>query len=223
MDKIKLVLIASGGGTDAYAIMKAYRDGFMPNVSLEALISTKEGAGCLDKAKSLGIPTFVIDRKEVGSKRNFNKQLTLKLNSLGCDLLFLVGCIVKIEPMTAISIYNIHPADTHKFGGNGMYGLKVHERVLAEVQDLIARGKKSYDDDFFTYPTVHEAVLDYDSGQPLLSVTVKIPDLIIFELINEGISLTEAARLLQEHVLPFEWAILPTAVNIAAMKILNVQ
>ena len=221
MKEIKLVLIASGGGTDAYAIMKAYCDGFMPNVSLEALISTKEGAGCLDKAKSLGIPTFVIDRKDISSKRDFNKQLTLKLNSLGCNLLFLVGCIVKIEPMTAISIYNIHPADTQRFGGNGMYGLKVHEKVLAEVGDLIARGKKSQDDEFFTYPTVHEAVVDYDSGQPLISVAVQIPYLIIYKLINKDIDITEAAKLLQEHVLPYEWAILPTAVNIAAKKMLD--
>jgi len=222
MDKIKLVLIASGGGTDAYAIMKAYSDGFIPNVSLEALISTKEGAGCLEKAESLGIPTVVIDRKEVGSKRNFNKQLNLKLNSLGCELVFLVGCVVNIEPITAISMYNIHPADIQKFGGKTMYGLKVHEKVLAEICDLIERGKKSEDDEFFTYPTVHEAISDYDSGAPLISISVRIPYAIIFRLINNDIDLIEAAKLLQRYVLPFEWAILPTAVNIAAMKILTV-
>lgn len=222
MEKIKLVLIASGGGTDAYAIMKAYCDGFIPNVSLEALISTKEGAGCLEKAESLGIPTVVIDRKDVGSEDAFNQLLLLTLNRFGCRLLFLVGCVVKIKPMRFIDTYNIHPADTQKFGGNTMYGLKVHERVLAEVKDLIIRGKKNDGDEFFTYPTVHEAISDYDSGQPLLSVAVRIPYLIIYQLINESISLTEAAKLLQEHVLPYEWAILPTAVNIAAMKILTV-
>jgi folate-dependent phosphoribosylglycinamide formyltransferase PurN len=53
--KVKTVLIASGGGTDANAIMEAYRVGFIPNIELVGLLSTKAGAGCLDKAKNNSI------------------------------------------------------------------------------------------------------------------------------------------------------------------------
>jgi phosphoribosylglycinamide formyltransferase-1 len=219
--KVKTVLIASGSGTDANAIMQAYCSGCIPNADIKALISTKDDAGCIDKAIANNIPFTTISRRAAKSNEHFNDMLADYLSVLGCELVFLVGCVVKIFPIPGIDIYNIHPADPQNFGGNGMYGLKVHERVLIHVEDLIARGKKNVDDDFFTYPTVHQADFNYDSGQSLISASVKIPKAIIAQRINKEIELTEAAELLQKHVLPYEWMILPTAVKMAAQKILS--
>lgn len=221
IQKVKTVLIASGGGTDAYAIMKAYSQGYLPNVSIEALISTKEGAGCLEKAEEFGIKTIVIDRKKLGHDIDFNHALSRELRRLQCKLVFLVGCVVHICPEDYCVIYNIHPADIVKFGGKGMYGLKVHERVLENVLDLIVRGKGDVRDNiFYTYPTVHVVTKDYDSGDPLMTVAVQIPfDLLYTLVVYKTIDIKEAAKRLQEHVLPYEWAMLPAAVNIAALKI----
>jgi phosphoribosylglycinamide formyltransferase-1 len=222
IQKVKTVLIASGSGTDAFAIMDAYSQGFLPDVSIEALISTKEGAGCLEKAEKFGIKTIVIDCKKVVSWIDFNKLLSMEINRLGCKLIFLVGCIVRIYPSDFYSMYNIHPADPVKFGGNGMYGLYVHEKVLEHAIDLIVRGKKQIDDIFYTYPTVHEVAKEYDSGDPLMSVAVQIPFEILYALVvYKNVSLKEAAKRLQEHVLLYEWTMLPTAVNLAALKILK--
>ncbi len=218
MNKVSTILIASGGGTDANAIMEAYKKGFIPEILLKKLISTKEGAGCLEKAKNFGIETTVIDRKELGSQ-GFNRELLRQIPFCGCELVFLVGCIVKIAPMLGVSTYNIHPADIEKFGGKGMYGLAVHEKVLSEVLDLISRGKKSPDDRFFTYPTVHEVISEYDSGAPLLVGSVEIPKVIVTGLFYKQIRLQQAAQLLQKVVLPYEWMMLPTAVKMAAKKI----
>jgi phosphoribosylglycinamide formyltransferase-1 len=218
--KVNTVLIASGSGTDANAIMQAYRDGFIPNIELKALISTKKGVGCLEKAAALDVKSVVVSRIMAGTTEKFNKKLAKYLKALDCELVFLVGCVIKIFPIAGIDIYNIHPADPQNFGGNGMYGLKVHERVLIHVEDLIARGKKTVDDDFFTYPTVHQADFNYDSGQSLISASVRIPKALVVQRINKEIELTEAAELLQKHVLPFEWMILPTAVKMAAQKII---
>lgn len=219
--KVATVLIASGGGTDANAIMAAYRQRAIPNVYLKALISTKEGAGCLEKAKAWDIPGIVIDRKEAGSYIQFCRLLTAKLKELECELVFLVGCVVRIDPIKGMDMYNIHPADPHDFGGNGMYGLGVHERVLTSIEDQIRRGKRRVDDRFFTYPTVHEAVLEYDSGQPLLTASVEIPLWLIADRLAGKMTLSEAAAALQHHVLPYEWLLLPTAVRVAAQQILK--
>ncbi|MFZ2310307.1 MAG: formyltransferase family protein [Patescibacteria group bacterium] len=219
--KVNTVLIASGSGTDANAIMQAYSSGYIPNVDIKALISTKDDAGCIDKAIANNISFTTISRRDARSNERFNGMLAEYLSALHCELVFLVGCVVKIFPISGVDIYNIHPADPQNFGGNGMYGLKVHERVLIHVEDLIARGKKTIDDDFFTYPTVHEADFNYDSGQSLINASVKIPKAIIVQRINKEIELTEAAELLQKHVLPYEWMILPTAVTMAAQKILS--
>ncbi len=225
MKKAKLVLIASGSGTDASAIMDAYLAGFMPNVKLDSLVSTKEGAGCLEKAKKREIPYKTIvcqNGKDEAELKNFNQKLKKYLKSNKVDLVFLVGCIIKIFPVSGVDIYNIHPADPGKHGGYGMYGLLVHKRVIREVEDVISRGKKTLDRSFYTFPTVHRADLEYDSGDPILKGWVKIPEEIIFDYVyNREISLEEAAKILQKEVLQNEWMMLPAAVNMAAQRILS--
>ncbi len=216
--KVNTVLIASGSGTGANAIMEAYSKDFIANISLKKLISTKHGVACLEKAKNFGIETSVIDRKDLGA-HDFNHALLKEVRALDCKLIFLVGCVVHVTPIAGVNIYNIHPADIDNFGGNKMYGLEPHKKVLLNVLDLISRGKRSYDDRFFTYPTIHEVNREYDSGERLLVASVEIPKSIIKDLFFKNIKIEEAARFLQEEVLPYEWMILPTAVKMAATKI----
>lgn len=217
---VNTVLVASGSGTDAEAIMKAYASGCIPNINLVALISTKQGAGCIEKALNLGVQHIVVARKGK-TLDSFNDELRLMLSSLQAELVFLVGCIVKVYPIEGMAIYNIHPADPHKHGGDNMYGPEVHRRVIREVEDLIRRGKKQKDDRFFSYPTIHEAVLEYDSGEILIQGCVEIPSSIITRYMEGEIKIDEAAGLLQKTVLPYEWIILPPAVQMAAKKIID--
>lgn len=223
MKKVNTVLIASGNGTDANAIMEAFSKGLIPNINLAALVSTKRDAGCIEKAKALSIPTVIIDRVEAGSTEKFNKILGDFLYNSPRKLVFLVGCIVKVNPIPGIKIYNIHPADPYRFGGNKMYGLKVHEKVIEDVEDLISRGRKKIGDKFYSFPTVHEALLEYDSGEHLLRASVEIPKILIKAKVNGLITLAEAAERLQKIVLPYEHLMLPLAVRIAAQQILDAE
>jgi len=219
--KVKTALIASGSGTDAYSIMTAYNNKQMPGIDLRFLISTKSEAGCLDKARSCKIQSIVLDKKEVGSTRAFDQKLSVILSIDDIQLVFLVGCIVKIPHVPGVKFYNIHPADTETAGGLGMYGLKPHKQVLTDIADLIVRGKKTMNDKFYTTPTVHEVEEKYDSGQYLLKMNVEIPRTIIYDFIHNPESSDDAASRLQQHVLPYEWMMLPLAVNAAAKKILE--
>ena len=215
-EKIRIALIASGSGTDAYAIMSAKN--YLSEVDIQLLISTKKEAGCLDKAAQCHIPSVVIDRRELGSEP-FNRELFKVLRKENIELIFLVGCIVKIPSILDVVIYNIHPANIERFGGRGMYGLEPHKKVLLEIEDQIRRGRKTVEDKFYTEPTVHEAVQKYDEGQYLLKLQVEIPPEIILGFINKDFGLEEAAGLLQKHVLPYEWMMLPLAVKAAANKL----
>lgn len=220
-EKVKLVLIASGSGTDAEAIMKAERAGFLPNVEIVGLISTTANVGCIYKAQNYQIPFFVVSHELYRKKKEFNYPIRSTLRKLNAELVFLVGCIHPIPVMDGVDMYNIHPADIRKHGGKGMYGLHTHAHVLREILDLIKRGKKNVNDRFFTHPTVHEVIEEYDKGAPLLAQNVEIPNWIILELVKQNLVALEAASHLQKHVLPYEWEMLPTAVNIAARKILD--
>lgn len=216
--KVNLILVASGGGTDARAIMKAYKNGFLPNVKIIALVSTKENAGCLEEAKKLGLETHVIGRKDI-SLDEFNANFFNYALTKEAEMIFLVGCLVKIYPIDGIAMYNIHPADPELFGGDGMYGTEVHEFVLRHIEDRIYRGKAKRTNRFTTTPTVHEADMQYDSGQILAQSHIDIP-ISIIKLFMDG-DPTAGGNALQQHVLPFEWEMLPGAVNLAALKILQ--
>lgn len=221
MRKVKVALIASGGGTDALSIMNAFNRGEIINIELKLLISTKKDAGCLEKATHCNIPAISIDRKEAGSSEAFNRALRYVLVSGEIEMIFLVGCIVKIEPIEGVAIYNIHPANLEKCGGRGMYGLEPHKKVLLEIKDLIKRGRRTATDRFYTEPTVHEVSGEYDSGEYLLKLNLEIPKKIIADFMENPNRIEEAAKRLQEYVLPYEWQILPLAVKVAAAKILE--
>lgn len=220
---VKLALVASGSGTDADSIMKAWRAGCIPEVEDILLISTKEGAGCLTKARDLGVDTIVVPCKGPSEIGDFNRNLKTVLQNAGINLVFLVGCVHKVFTIDGIPIYNIHPADPQKHGGDKMYALAVHEHVLDEIGDVIERGRALISAiRFFTYPTVHEVDYGgYDTGKVLLRQSVEIPQRIIKEYYEGTVDPKEAAEALQKHVLPYEWLMLPPAVCMAARRILE--
>lgn len=221
--KINLALIASGSGTDADSIMEAWEAGCIPEINPPLLISTKKGAGCLEKAQSRGLGSYVLDYKDYDGPDQFNRRLGDLLRRTFTDLIFLVGCIVKIYPIEGpiegIDMYNIHPADPVKHGGDKMYGLAVHRHVLEEIKDQVYRGKKKATDPFYTYPTVHEASEDYDGGNLLLRQAVQIPHSIVNEVCQGSKDSQKTAKDLQDLVLPYEWLMLPAAVRMAARRI----
>jgi phosphoribosylglycinamide formyltransferase-1 len=214
-------IIASGSGTDANAVMSAYNIGFMPEIADLILISTKIGAGCLAKADNCKIKNIVIECKTKQDVPDFNQRLDQYVKGHNIQLIILAGCIWEIYPIAGVLMINIHPADTLEYGGRHMYGLKVHERVLSDIMDVIYREIKKPKDDFETCVTVHEVGFPIDQGPVIMRAPVKIPHGIITGLNNGTFSLKEAAEKLQKHVLEYEWIFLPAGVRAAARKILD--
>ena len=167
----------------------------------------------------------MIARKDYESPESFNEAVREYLLEVGAELVFLVGCVHNIYPIEGISMYNIHPADPENHGGWNMYSLNPHRRVLLEIIDKIERGKANIYDRFFTFPTIHEVTEQYDSGEPFLQAKVEVPTDIIVSIIENVMSKESvdaaASRLQQEVVLPNEWLMLPTAVKMAAKKIID--
>ena len=124
-----LVIFASGNGTNAQRIMEYFRDSIEVRVVL--VLSNNPGAYVLERAEKFGIPARIFDRKEFYETENIRKELEEKETSL----IVLAGFLWLI-PRYLLNAYNgriinIHPALLPKYGGKGMYGLRVHEAVLA--------------------------------------------------------------------------------------------
>lgn len=214
-------IIASGGGTDAHAVMSAYNIGFIPELTDLRLISTKTGAGCLKKAENQKIDSLVIECRNKEEVPDFNRRLHRYIKENNIQLIILAGCVWELYPVEGVLMINIHPADTQKHGGRHMYGLKVHERVLSDIMDIIYREIKKPGDDFETCVTIHEVGFPIDQGPIILKAPVKIPHDVIIGLHSGSLSLKDASEKLQKHILEYEWILLPAGVRAAARKIMD--
>lgn len=129
MNKIKLAVFASGGGTNCENIIRYFKDSDKVKVAL--VVANKVGIPALEKAERLGVPTSVLPKADLN-----RKEILLPLmKEYSIDFIVLAGFLLVI-PDFLINEYdhriiNLHPALLPKFGGIGMYGHHVHEAVKA--------------------------------------------------------------------------------------------
>lgn len=165
--RIAILVSGKGRGSNMAALVEACRDGRIDGEVVLA-IGTREDMPALQRAQSLNVPVEVINPKQFGSDEEYGQALLASLERAGADLICLAG-YMRLLPLNVVRHYprrilNIHPALLPEFGGQGMYGLHVHEAVLAS-------GVKE------TGCTVHFVDEQYDTGTILLQTKVPVePD-----------------------------------------------
>ncbi|MBT8235346.1 MAG: phosphoribosylglycinamide formyltransferase [Bacteroidia bacterium] len=125
--KKKLVLFASGSGTNVEAIANYFQD--HPDVSISAVLTNKRDAKVIDRCNRLNISVLYFN-KWAFYRSDTVLEILRKLNP---DLIVLAGFMWKV-PKSIVQafegrILNIHPALLPKYGGKGMYGMHVHTAV----------------------------------------------------------------------------------------------
>ena len=154
-----LALFASGNGTNVQQICEY----FAGNESIRpvVLFCNNPKAGVLERAKKLNLPVVLINRKKLTDAAFMQEAL----HRYAVDALVLAGFLALVPPFLVEEysghIYNIHPALLPKFGGKGMYGMHVHEAVVA------AGEKKSG-------ITVHLVNECYDQGEILFQASCPV-------------------------------------------------
>lgn len=122
-----IVLFASGSGSNVENIVQYFRD--KPQIRIVAVLTNRSDAKVLDRCNRLHINALYFN-----STAFYETDCVLGiLESLRPDLIVLAGFLWKI-PENLIrkfpnQIVNIHPALLPKYGGKGMYGMRVHEAV----------------------------------------------------------------------------------------------
>lgn len=154
----KLVVFASGGGGNFLALIKSQQ---RFDYSISMLVVDRM-CGAIDKAKQNNIPYFLIERK--GDKENFFKELNRVLPN-DIDLIVLAGFMPILNDefcrLWDGKIINTHPSLLPKYGGKGMYGVKVHEAVMKA-------GEKE------TGCTVHFVDKGVDTGKIILQAKISV-------------------------------------------------
>jgi len=146
---MNIILFASGTGSNVYNIIQYFKSNDLINVV--AVLCNKAGAGALNHAKNAGIPTLTFSKEEFDNSIKVEEFLAERK----VDLVILAGFLLKV-PQSLIDLYpnkiiNVHPALLPDYGGKGMYGMNVHNAVIA------AKEKKSG-------ITIHLVNERYDEG-----------------------------------------------------------
>ena len=135
LNKAKICVLVSGGGTNLGALIAAERDGIIKSGKISLVISNKPDAYALTRAKNADIPTAVFEKKAYPTAEAFEADVMAKIDAEGIDIIVLAGfmCILseKFTSHYKDRIINVHPSLIPSFCGAGFYGLKVHEAALA--------------------------------------------------------------------------------------------
>ncbi|MCX6287112.1 MAG: phosphoribosylglycinamide formyltransferase [Bacteroidetes bacterium] len=123
-----IAILASGSGTNAQRISEYFAG--HPAIKVKMVLSNKPDAYVLTRARQLGIPHQVFDRRAF-YETNIIAEL-LKKSEISYIILagFLWLIPVNLLETYPHKIINIHPALLPKYGGKGMYGERVHEAVI---------------------------------------------------------------------------------------------
>ena len=158
MTKTKIAIFVSGRGSNAKAIIEQ-ESNFNYEVAL--MVSSKENALALELAKSLNIPTLILNKQDFQNTTN----LLDNLSKFNIELIALAGFLWMI-PKYLIQAYpnkvvNIHPSLLPKYSGKGMYGMHVHEAVVANKEKESGL-------------TIHLVNEEYDKGEILYQETIPL-------------------------------------------------
>lgn len=161
---IRLGVLISGGGSTLLNFLSKIAAG---ELSAEVPLVVASRADCVGvaRARSAGLVCEVVERKSFSSTAEFSRAIFDHCRHNRVDLVTLAGFLNLIEvPQDFLyRVTNIHPALIPSFCGQGFYGHKVHEAVLA-------RGAK------VSGCTVHFADNQYDHGPIIVQSCVAVAE-----------------------------------------------
>jgi phosphoribosylglycinamide formyltransferase-1 len=158
---VRLAVFASGSGTTFAALADAAARGALGTTEVALLVTDRPDAGATARAEKRGIETA---RTDPGADDHAASLLRL-LDAHAIDFVALAGYLRKVPPPVVEAfrerMLNTHPALLPAFGGQGMYGGRVHAAVL----DYGAR---------WTGATIHLVEEEYDTGPVVLQQPVPV-------------------------------------------------
>lgn len=163
-NKQRLAIFCSGTGSNFRVLLREIRERGLP-AEIALCLSNRSQCGAFDFAREHGIETLHLSEKQFECPEAFAAAMVDALRERSIDVVLLAGYMRKVpEAVTAAypdRILNIHPALLPKFGGEGMYGLHVHQAVIDAGEAESGA-------------TVHLVNEEYDKGRIVLQRTVPV-------------------------------------------------
>jgi phosphoribosylglycinamide formyltransferase 1 len=161
---LRIGVLASHEGTTLQAILDACAEGEITG-RVVVVISNNSDSGALRRARAAGAEAVHLSSKTHPEPGALDAAVSHALAQNQVDVVMLAGYMKKLAPALLEHyrgrILNTHPALLPKFGGHGMYGMRVHEAVLAAGETESG-------------PSVHLVDAEYDTGRVLAQAQVPV-------------------------------------------------
>jgi phosphoribosylglycinamide formyltransferase 1 len=161
---LRIGVLASHEGTTLQSIIDGCAEGRI-NGRVVAVVSNNSGCGALRRAAAAGIETFHLSSTTHSSGDSLDTAICDALQRARADVIFLAGYMKRLGPRTLAAfparILNTHPALLPKFGGQGMFGDRVFEAVLADGESESGA-------------SVHLVDAEYDAGAVVRQQRVRV-------------------------------------------------
>ena len=152
--RLSIGILSSHEGTNLQTIIDACKEGRL-HARVRVVVCNNSGALAIERARREGIPFRHLSARTHPDPHEMDAAIASAFEEHGVELVALAGYMKKLGPRTLNRyrgrVLNIHPALLPKFGGEGMYGSRVHEAVL-ESGDAVSG------------VTVHLVDEEYDRG-----------------------------------------------------------
>jgi phosphoribosylglycinamide formyltransferase-1 len=160
---LRIGVLASHEGTTLQAILDACATREIP-AEVVVVVSNNSDSGALRRARTAGArAVHLSSRTHPGAL--LDVAIADALSECGVEVVMLAGYMKKLGPVVlerySGRILNTHPALLPKFGGQGMYGMRVHEAVIAAGEAESG-------------PSVHLVDAEYDTGRVLSQAAVPV-------------------------------------------------
>jgi len=161
---LNLAVLLSGSGRTLENVQQAILTGRL-SARVVVVVSSKSAAYGLVRARQHGLDAVAVPRRDYPDLQAFNDAIHVVLARYPIDLVLLAGFLSLYQPPPALvgRVMNIHPALLPAFGGQGLYGDRVHRAVLESGVKLSGC-------------TVHFADACYDHGPIILQAAVPVYD-----------------------------------------------
>jgi len=157
--KLKIGVLASGNGTNFQELINLSEKGEL-DIDIRVLITNKDDAGCIKRAKSVEIPHKIIRGKDFLQKELFELEIVDTLINYDVELVVMAGWmkIMSSKFVNAFKnkIINIHPSLLPSFKGNNA------------IKEAIRSGSK------ITGCSVHFVEPEVDSGSLIMQAALSI-------------------------------------------------
>lgn len=130
-----LAVLVSGSGSNLQSLLDAQKADALAGAKIVLVLSDNPKSYALTRAEQAGVQALVIRPKDYATRADWERAVGDALDAARVDWVLLAGFLRIFSGdfvrRFAGRILNIHPSLLPKYGGEGFYGLKVHEAVLA--------------------------------------------------------------------------------------------